>query len=524
MYHAPVSARPRQADGRRLLVVAAMLFALALLAFDAQAFLAAALRAIRYPFELDYGEGIVWQQAQQMGAGHAYGSITGFPTIVFHYPPLYHAITLVVAGVSGLDMLMAGRIVSVAATLLTAVFAALIAYRAVRGDIARKAAGLCGLIAGLVTLTVWPVTNWGPLMRVDMVAMALGLAGLWLSMLAFTRPRLVHLAALCFVAAVFAKQTAIAAPAAAFLTLLLLKPRTALAGIATSIAVGLAVLGLLTWATDGGFVRHIFLYNINRFDASRLAAIATVLARHEGYLAVVGIGLAKLHSKRQGPFSLRELRGHLAESQGAACLLLLLLYLAFAVLMMLTVAKVGSNINYFLEALCAVAILVGVACRDAAVAVTEGSAFEERGAVLLRIGLPLLIGVQALLVPPPLAAEVKPSRMAETWQLVQMIHDADRPVISDDMVLIKRAGREVVWEPAIFAELASKGIWDERPFIARVRRGEFAFFVTRGDRGGVLFQNRYTPAVADAMDAAYPVRRRMAGYVLHLPRDMAAPR
>jgi hypothetical protein len=81
-----------------------------------------------------------------------------------------------------------------------------------------------------------------------------------------------------------------------------------------------------------------------------------------------------------------------------------------------------------------------------------------------------------------------------------------------------------VWEPAIFAELASKGIWDERPFIARVRRGEFAFFVTRGDRGGVLFQNRYTPTVADAMDAAYPVRRRMAGYVLHLPRDMAAPR
>ena len=99
--------------------------------------------------------------------------------------------------------------------------------------------------------------------------------------------------------------------------------------------------------------------------------------------------------------------------------------------------------------------------------------------MLLRIGLPLLIGVQALLVPPPLAAEVKPSRMAETWQLVQMIHDADRPVISDDMVLIKRAGREVVWEPAIFAELASKGIWDERPFIARVRRGEFAASCSR---------------------------------------------
>ena len=105
-----------------------------------------------------------------------------------------------------------------------------------------------------------------------------------------------------------------------------------------------------------------------------------------------------------------------------------------------------------------------------------------------------------------------------------MIHDARRPVISDDMVLVKRAGRHVVWEPAIFAELASKGLWDERPFIARVRRGEFAFFVTRGDRGLPLFDRRYTPAVSDAMDAAYPVRRQVAGYVLHLPKNGLAPR
>jgi hypothetical protein len=31
-----------------------------------------------------------------------------------------------------------------------------------------------------------------------------------------------------------------------------------------------------------------------------------------------------------------------------------------------------------------------------------------------------------------------------------------------------------------------------------------------------MFDSRYTPAVADAMDAAYPRRERTAGYVLHL--------
>jgi hypothetical protein len=524
MYYAPVADLRTHAGLRRVAVVAAMLFALCVLAWDAQAFLAAALRAIRYPFQLDYGEGIVWQQAQQMRAGDAYGAITGFPAIVFHYPPLYHAITLVLAGLSGLDMLMAGRIVSVAATFITALFAGLIAYRTVHGEIAPKAASLCGVIAGLVTLSLWPVTSWGPLMRVDMVAMAFGFAGVWLTMQAFARPRLVHLAAACFVAALYAKQTAIAAPAATFLTLLLVRPRTALAGIATSLVLGLAALAALSWATDGGFVRHVFLYNINRFDLSRLGAMVTVVTRHALYLAVAAIGVAKLRSGRRGLFAIRELRAHLADSQSEACLLLLVIYLIFAAAMMLTVAKVGSNINYLLEALCVLAILVGIACKAAAAALVRRDGFDGAHGLLVRVAIPAAIGVQALVLPAPIHGELDAEGIGEMRELVAMVHEARRPVISDDMVLVKRAGREVVWEPAIFAELASKGMWDERPFVERVRRGSFAFFVTNGEHGERLFDSRYTPAVAAAMDAAYPVRRRMAGYVIHLPRERGAQR
>ena len=522
MYQDKIIAPRSSGDVRRLLVAAALLFALGALAWDVQAFLAAALKAIRYPFELDYGEGIVWQQAEQMRAGNAYGSITGFPTIVFHYPPLYHALTLALAGLSGLDMLMAGRIVSVAATLLTSLFAGLIALRALPGKLDRRAAALCGAIAAFVSLSVSPVSGWGPLMRVDMVAMAFGLAGIWLTMQAFARPRLVHLAAACFVAAVYAKQTAIAAPAAAFLTLLLLRPRTAFAGIATCMLLGLAVLAPLAWATDGGFIRHIFLYNINRFDVSRLATMAGILAQHGAYLAVAAIGIAVTRRGEPSLFAIRELRGRLTASDEDACLLLLVIYLMFAAAMMLTIAKVGSNINYMIETLCVVAILIGIACKTAAASLFAKAQTDVTPSILLSFALPIVIGVQALSVPPPLAGEVGAARMAEMRQLVQAIHDADRPVISDDMVLVKRAGREVVWEPAIFAELASKGMWDQRPFVARIRSGGFAFFITRGHRGRKLFDSRYTPAVADAMDAAYPVQRRVAGYVLHLPAGEAA--
>ena len=110
-----------------------------------------------------------------------------------------------------------------------------------------------------------------------------------------------------------------------------------------------------------------------------------------------------------------------------------------------------------------------------------------------------------------------PARIAEMEVLRDQIAAAPRPVVSDDMVLLRRAGVPVQWEPAIFAELANTGDWDERPFVALIRQRHFAFFVTSGQRGQRLFDSRYNRAVADAMDAAYPVKRIVADYIVHLP-------
>ena len=75
-------------------------------------FLDQSLFALRYPYDLDYGEGIVWQQMLMIPGGQMYGDITRFPYIVFHYPPVFHLAVRVVAEL-GLDGLVAGRIVSI---------------------------------------------------------------------------------------------------------------------------------------------------------------------------------------------------------------------------------------------------------------------------------------------------------------------------------------------------------------------------------------------------------------------------
>ena len=102
--------------------------------------------------------------------------------------------------------------------------------------------------------------------------------------------------------------------------------------------------------------------------------------------------------------------------------------------------------------------------------------------------------------------------------VVGKIAAASRPVIADDMTLLIRAGRKVQWEPAIAAELAHSGVYDEAAFVRMVEAGDFAFFVTEGKAGSKRFDERYNPAVAAAVRAAYPLEQEMGGLVLHLPR------
>jgi hypothetical protein len=81
-----------------------------------------------------------------------------------------------------------------------------------------------------------------------------------------------------------------------------------------------------------------------------------------------------------------------------------------------------------------------------------------------------------------------------------------------------------VWEPAIFAELASTGDWDDRPLVERIPKGECALYITWGERGFHRFDERYNPAVAAAMESAYPVKEKIAGLTIHRPPSSPASR
>lgn len=491
------------------------------LTWNAIAYLASAAQAIAFPYELDYGEGVVWQQIHLLLSGDGYGPIDGFPAIVFHYPPLYHLATAALAAITGMDELAAGRLLSVGATLAMAGFATATIIALSADRVGRLPAWTGGFLGAAATLNILPVQSWSYLMRVDMLSIALGLAGFYFGLRSLVRPGAIHLAAALFVAAVYTKQTAVAAPVAVFAVLLVLRPRTAWMGIATGAILGFGALAFVTWLTDGGFLHHIVSYNINRFNARGLLDIIVVLVLHLAYIIAALLGIYTwqygFSQNRLANGERQNLPQRLRASPVDAGHVMALVYLTLTTLMLALATKSGASINYFIEWGCTIILFGGVALTNTAATATGSRMNTRAGAATALLPLFLILQAHQLWGKADERLSAQIPRQQEMARVVELVRSARRPVVSDDMVVVLRGGKPVVWEPAIFAELASNGTWDERPFLERIGKREFAFFITIGQPGNPLYDDRHSPAVSRAIETFYPVERSLGAYHLHFP-------
>lgn len=481
---------------RRWLGGAALAGLLTVLLVDLVKLLTTAALAIGYPYDLDYGEGIVWQQMDNIVAGHGYAPLGVFPAIVYHYPPVYH---LVVAGVVALthgDPLAMGRTVSLVSTLAAMAMVGWLARKAA-ATADRAAGAIGGLVGGLAFAASPTVLTWAPLMRVDMLAAALTLGGLCLAVHALRFPDRVPVgAAILFALAVYTKQTAIMAPLAVLAALLVARPRTAWRFAAVCGALGLAALTVLMAVSHGQFLRHVLSYNVNRFDPDRWRLLVATLASQAiplsiALVVVAGMGRALVRSPAQ---------------------LVLAAYLATRLLTLPLSLKSGASDNYLIDLFTIAAVFVGIGTAQVAAAVIRGAAWPRALVTLLiLVALPM----QAARLGEAHEVASDPDWRADAEAVVAMVRATPRPVVSDYMVLTRRAGRPVLFEPAIAAELAHSGLYNEAGLVALIRRGALGFIVTQGD--GHWYEERYNPAVRAAIAAAYPRIERRGEMVLHLP-------
>lgn len=472
--------------------------------------------ALGYPYDLEYGEGIVWQQLRNIMAGTGYGPLGIYPAIVYHYPPVYHLATAALASFAGLDQLYAGRMLSLVSMLAAMALVGQLCWAAMPQEQDRLSRVAAAAVGALCLASMPTILTWSTLMRVDMLACAFTLGGLALAIGGVRHPAAVPFAALAFVLAVYTKQTAIAGPVAAAAGLWCVRPRSAVMLIICCAGLGFAILLALSLMSHGGFLRHILLYNINRLDLGRWHLLVRILLAQAMLIAIAAFGiLAAWRRLFPNGMGLQALRQTFANDRSKAALLIVMLFLGVKTAMLPMLLKSGSSENYAIEWLCALAVFVGLAAIPV-IEAARGSAVASSRVLraLFLIALPVAAAQIPSQAVDAAAVHLQTERMS---QVVARIRAARKPVISDEMVLLIRAGRDVAWEPAIAAELGHSGVYDEAAFANLVRRRAFAFFVTHGDRGTTLFDERYNPVVADAMEAAYPRKEKVGSLVLHLP-------
>lgn len=474
------------------------------------------IAAVSYPFGLDYGEGIVWQQAVLIPSKRMYGNIDQYPYIVFHYPPLYHLVVRLVHSVAGLPFLQSGRLVSAVSALVTSVLVGALSYRLARAvSLGRAVSAVGAVVAALVPTTFIPEITWAPLFRVDMLAGALTFAGLLLSERSIRNPGLVFAAVAAFVAAVYTKQTEIIAPVAALAVLALIPRRTAITAIGGGLLVAVAALLVLELKTDGRFLRHIVIYNVNTF---RIENMVTMFRSQQAQIIYVGLAFIGVYLtwrvwnqlKKSDPLS--SLR-----HPGVALSVMMTVYFGLATLMLATTAKDGSYVNYLLDWMNAAAVFIGFTMAYALSRAFDPATADYPFMLLVLVALGGQIKVLK-------AAELPQSVRDEAPQLARLtalVRQARKPVLADDMVLLMKAGKEVPIEPAVFQELIRAGLWDQRRELDMVKSKSFAFVIQKSPRDpNHLF---YTPAVAKAIRAAYPVAVDVGGDLVRFPNNEPNP-
>lgn len=225
-------------------------------------YLAYAIDLFRWPFDYDQGEGFELYDAILYGRGEwPYRDNSVYPFYASNYPPLFHLLILPLLPVFG-PRLIAGRLVSFVATLITAA--------AISAVVRRKVGGrLIPTISGLAFLASNYVYQIGPLSRMHMtMVMFETLAVAFIA--EYDHPhhgrRNLVLALLMLLCAGYTKQMAVFTIVAtlAYVSLRDIK-KAAIAGL-----VLVAVAGLIFWllnvVTKGQWWVNIIQANVNRFD------------------------------------------------------------------------------------------------------------------------------------------------------------------------------------------------------------------------------------------------------------------
>lgn len=439
--------------------------------------------ALNDPYTLNYGEGPLLDQAVRLARGENIyrADFATPPYTITNYPPLY-----VLAQVPFVQQVgpafWYGRLISVLSAAAAALFLGL-TVRAVTKD------WLAALASGLALLSIPYISYWSVMARIDALALALSMAGLWMITRWHTRHWGIVLAVLLLTAAAYTRQTyLLAAPLAGFAYVWGRGERLRALGFA--VLLGCVVLGIfavLMVTTDGGIFTHIITANVNALNSGTLQHYVDELWANFPIFLVGGVVYLVL-----GLFVGRPAWWMIAP------------YTLGAVGVALTISKIGSDVNYLFE-------LAAAFCFTAGGMIALFRRWRGLWAMALRASV--LVALAAAVVHAtalttntydPILQEL--TRDLEKYdRLVELLRTTDVPIIADEqMGLMVLNGKPILMQPFEMTQLALAGLWDEQPFLDAMRRGDYPIVLLyQPYRNPQLRFERWTPEMLRIINTDY---------------------
>jgi hypothetical protein len=423
-----------------------------LLAVSVAVFAAIAGRALLYPHEIVVSEGAVRLATETWAQGRALWSpdrLTEAPFAIAHYTPLYYLLTRAVQAVTG-EGFLAGRLVSVVFTVLTAIAA---------GWIARRETGRtwAGFVAGAVWLSFYAVAFWGTAHRVDAPGIFFEAVGIGAYLAARRAGRDGYDAIPWFVAAWCVKQVMFVGLVAVLVDLALDRNRGPLrAARYAAFAWGpiLALFGLWTWWSDGGFWSATVLGTVSK-DADTPWVVVSNAERFFG-----------------SPWSLATFLAGIAAAVFFPRRNFLGVYLLTGIVLAIVT---DANFPRFFPPALAAAILIGILLAD----LEAHPRANEYALASLTLVLFAHLGWEMRPLVRERVLNLTPSNTrldAAAW--LRDRAPEGRPILAQDVGMLLSADRPVtVADPLVYSILVGNGAWDPEILAAGIREGAYGAVV-----------------------------------------------
>ncbi len=485
-----------------------------------------ALSLLTFPFDYDQGEGFELNDTILLSQGQSpYRDNEAFPFYASNYPPLYHVILIPFAWLFGAQYWY-GRLIGFTATLITGGAIAYAVYRETRYR-------PVSLLAGMAFFASNYIYHIGPLFRqhISMVMLET-LAVVVIASLdrldtpenTRARRRIIRLSLLLLLMAGFTKQLAIITCGAVLGWLLLRGVKRA---ILYSVGFGFIAGGiflLINLSTEGQWWINIIAANVNGYIMSQFTGLLSQFVGLHGAILIPSLLLVlyELYVDRLSVYSV----WFVAAAVGSAL-----------------AGKWGAGDSYFATLIAATCVLAGIftgrslrrgwrvpsrlqviggrlgAMAAPLIGLSALCLFCLYGLAVFKIHLdqPLMNTLAGIL---KLQSNTKfsqfydgagwtmgyatigqipsPQDTANGWQIVALVKDDPRPILSEEAAFSFRSGKPVITNPTQLLNLYNNGLYDPAALVKMVEAQAF---------GAVIFRARfYPPPILEAVDRAYKVQ------------------